>query len=87
MDILGAVMADPNISPAFKAAIAQDAMPVRRATYVSDLLRFDWHFEQRGNDGWQRGMAELERLRTEREQVDPDHALWNRHAHEDFRHE
>lgn len=86
MDILGAVLADPNISLAFKAAIAQDAMPVRRATYVSDLLRFDWHFERGSHDAWKRGAAELERLRAEREQIDPDHALWKRHAHEDFRH-
>lgn len=89
---LAAVLADANISPAYQSAMAeqaidQTAMPVRRAHYVAGLVRMDWTFEASDDHAvWKRGRAELERLRALRAEVDPDHTLWNRHAHRDYQH-
>lgn len=92
MDIIGAILADPNIDASFKGAMAaqaadQAALPVRRARYVSALIRMDWSFEFSDDHAvWQRGRDELTRLRAERDAIDPDRALWNQHAHPNYRH-
>lgn len=90
--LIAAILADENVSPLFQSAMAdqavgQTALPVRRAHYVADLIRMDWTFEASDDmNVWRRGRNELERLRALRAEVDPDHTLWNRHAHQDYRH-
>jgi hypothetical protein len=62
-----------------------DALPIRRAAYVSDLTRMDWQFEHSEDQRvWRAGRDELTRLRAERAAVDPDGALWRKHAHRDY---
>lgn len=90
--IIAAVLADPGIDPAFQAGVAstevdQTAEPVRRALYVAALLRMDWTFDHSDDiKVWRRGRNELLRLRAERSEIDPDGALWAKHAPEGFRH-
>ena len=89
---LAAILADANISPAFQSAMAeqavdQTALPVRRAHYVAAMLRFDHQFEHSADQRvWRAGRDELQRLRAERDLIDPDRALWNRNMHEDYHH-
>lgn len=90
--IIAAILADPGIAPAFQSAVArlevdQSALPVRRAHYVADLLRFDWQFEHSDDhSAWRRGRDELQRLRAERAVVDPDGKLWAIHVPKEFHH-
>ena len=50
-----------------------DTSPVRRAAYVSDLLKMDWHFEQcDDHTKWRASRKELTRLREEQRDIDPD---------------
>lgn len=84
--ILAMILADPHVSPAFQSAMAEQ-LPVRRAQYVSDLIRFDAQFEFSDDQrAWRKGRDELKRLRAERDLIDPDRALWNRNMHESYRH-
>lgn len=79
---LAAVLADANISPAFQSAMAeqaidQTAMPVRRAHLVAAMIRFDKQFEFSDDQRvWRAGRDELQRLRAEAREVDPDGKLW-----------
>lgn len=90
--IIAAILADPGIDAAFQSGVAlaepdQQALPVRRAHYVSALIRFDWTFEASSDQRvWRLGRDELKRLRAERAVVDPDGKLWAIHAHQDYRH-
>src|SRR5690606_11397934 len=82
----GAAMTTATLHPTFNAILAGvQAMPVQiaRAQYVGRLAAFDWTHEQADDMSVvRRGRAELAELRKLREQLDPDHALWNRHAPE-----
>jgi len=79
-------MTTATLHPTFNAILAGvQAMPVQiaRAQYVGRLAAFDWTHEQADDMSVvRRGRAELAELRKLREQLDPDHALWNRHAPE-----
>lgn len=84
-DLFTAILADPNVSEDFKYVLRgsaqRDDTPMRRARYVAALLRFDWQFEFSDDHAyWKRCRDELLRLRSVREEVDKDHALWRRHA-------
>lgn len=82
---------EPDLLAGLNATIAQALAPhlhgsieMRRARYVSALLRADWSFEQAEGNAWRRGRDELQRLRAEQAEVDPDGALWRRHAPAEF---
>ncbi len=89
-DIAAAIAADPNIDTAlrrvFGATAEQlDPTPLRRAAYVSALRRMDWTFENSDDQRrWRAARDELERLRAERVQVDPDGSLWKVNTPVDF---
>ena len=81
-----------NLHPIFRGILAmhgmpeaEDALPVRRAAYVSALLRMDWQFEHSDDaQRWRESRDELRRLRAEQKSVDPDGSLWAKHAHPDY---
>lgn len=61
-------------------------LEVRRAQYVSELIRHDWL--HRWSDSWatvQAGKANLARLREMQRELDPGFELWNKHCHPDCR--
>lgn len=72
--------------PAFAgtlAAVEQAPVQLRRAEYVSRLIRMDWEYESADmHAAVVRGRAELAALKVAREELDADHALWKRHAPE-----
>lgn len=75
--------ANSHLHPIFAGILAQAAAvpsQVRRAEYVSRLLRMDWQFEHAPAEQWRKGRAELEALQKLREEIDAQHVLWNRHA-------
>lgn len=75
-----------HVHPTIMAAVASHIEAMRRARYVSDLLRADWHHEWSDDQRVvQAGRQELARLRQERAEIDPDCELWNRHAPNGFR--
>lgn len=91
MDILRAIMADDNVSPAFKVGVALAPhtngaeATYRRAAYIQALHAMDWTFEHSDDQrAWRAGRDELKRLRLERAAVDADGALWRAHAHPDY---
>ena len=88
-DILSMLANDPNVAPELRAILdTQGSLPIRRAEYVSALLKHDWQFDYSDDHRvWTAGRDETKRLRLERAVVDPDHALWKKHAHESYRHE
>lgn len=91
-DILAAIMADPNVSGDLKRVLGAPpedaALALRRAAYVSAILKFDSQFEFSDDQRvWRAGRDELRRLRTERAAVDADGALWRKHMHEAYRFE
>ena len=79
--------APSGLHPIFAGILAQvAAVPsqVRRAEYVSRLLRMDWQFEHAAAEQWRKGRAELDALQKLREELDAQHVLWNRHAAPDY---
>lgn len=64
---------------------AQLPIQVRRADYVSQLIRFDWQFEHAPAEQWRRGRDGLKELVALRAELDPTHRIWNRHAPEQYR--
>lgn len=76
MNILAALAADPNVSPAFRAAIS----PIcpERATYKVALRKHDWshEFSDDGN-AYRKGKAELVALREQQQRIDRDWKIWN----------
>lgn len=92
MDILKAILADVNVSTDLKRVLgapAEDqALVLRRAAYVSSILKFDHQFEFSDDHRvWTAGRNEIKRLRAERAVVDADGALWRKHMHEAYRFE
>lgn len=78
-----------QVHPTIMAAMAPHidaSAELRRARYVSALIRHDWHHEF-SDDGRvvREGRAALAELRRERAAIDPDCELWNRHAPNGFR--
>ena len=62
---------------------AEQPIEVRRAGYVARLARMDW--QHQFSDSHAAVVAvrmELEALKALRDEVDPDHQLWERHAPE-----
>jgi hypothetical protein len=87
--LIAAILADPGVGVDFKAALgrAEEAKCLRRAEYVSALLKMDWQFEHADDHRvWEAGRAELVRLRDLRYFLDTDHALWKKHAPKEFHH-
>lgn len=87
MDLIAAILADPNIASDFKQALsgAEAAKQLRRVAYVSALKRMDWEFEASDDARvWNAGRAALQALRQEQRAIDPDGALWRLHAHPDY---
>jgi hypothetical protein len=84
---------DQQLHPLFASILAlhgmpqdADTLPVRRAAYVSDMLRFDAQFEHSDDQRiWRAGRDELQRLRTLSHEVDPDGSLWRKHMHSDYK--
>lgn len=64
---------------------AELPLQVRRAEYVSRLLKMDWQFEHAPAEQWRRGRDELKALVALRAEIDPTHRIWNRHAPADYR--
>lgn len=92
MDILNAILADPNISPDLKRVMRPsmtaefDAFVLRLAAYEEALSKFDWRFEASDDHGfWKRANTELCRLRTERAAIDPQGVVWDTWAPEEYR--
>jgi hypothetical protein len=75
--ILAALAADPNLSPAFAAAIRPFPVAPERLAYEQALRRFDWSFEF-SDDGAvvRRGRAALAELREQQQRLDPRGAIW-----------
>jgi hypothetical protein len=81
-----------TLHPLFRSILALhgmpeacDEFPIRRAAYVSALLRMDWLFEFSDDHlRWRAAREELHRLRAERKVVDPDGLLWRANAHPNF---
>lgn len=72
-----------NVHPLFAgvlASIEQAPEQIRRAQYVSRLVRMDWQFEHAPSEQWRAGKEELMALRELQISIDPDAELWNRHA-------
>jgi hypothetical protein len=83
MDIMQAILADPNVGQDFKTALPEHEMQLRRAAYVSMLRRHDWSHEMSDDAGaYRRGRQALEQLRQEQQTIDPDFNIWNRHCAE-----
>lgn len=63
------------------SGIEQQPEQLRRAQYVSRLVRMDWEFE-RSDDGraHRAGRDELQALRELQADIDPDAEIWNRYA-------
>lgn len=76
------------LHPVF-ADILRDASLIpaqlRRAEYVSRILKMDWDFEQAPAEQWRAGRDELVCLRRLQVEVDPTAALWNQHAPEGYK--
>jgi hypothetical protein len=92
MNIIAAIMADPNVSGDLKRVLgapsADQALALRRAAYVASILKFDHQFEfSEDQREWRAGRDELKRLRAERAEVDADGALWRKHMHHAYRFE
>ncbi len=52
--------------------------------YIHHLKHHDWWFEWSDDHRvWRAGMDSLDRLRAERQKLDPDFKIWNQHAPED----
>jgi hypothetical protein len=76
----------PQVHPVFAGILqgfTEIPLQVKRADYVSRLLKFDWRFEW-CDDGarYRAARAELEALRELQVDVDPDAVLWNQAAAE-----
>lgn len=71
------------------AAIAdKSTLQARRAEYVSRLIRHDWDYAYSDDyNAFLRGQRERDALNALQSQVDPDYALWNKHAPEGYRRE
>lgn len=90
MDILKAIMADPNVSGDLKRVLgapnADQALALRRAEYAAALGRFNWQFEHSSDQRiWKSGTTELSRLRDERAAIDPQGVTWDKFAPEGYR--
>lgn len=84
--ILDMLRDDPNIAPAFKAALP-DPMELRRSAYVAGLRNFDWLYRY-SDDGrvYRTAKAVLEVLQHEQRQIDPDFVIWDQEAPIEFWH-
>lgn len=72
-----------NVHPIFGAILQQAAelpVQVRRADYVSRLIRMDWAFEHADGDVYRRGRDELIALRQLQVELDPTASHWNKYA-------
>jgi len=55
---------------------------MRRAEYVSALIRFDWTYEFSDDPGVRvQGDSERAALLMKQRELDPDFKLWDRHCH------
>lgn len=72
-----------NVNPLI-AKVLRDAASIpaqlRRAEYVSRLLKMDWQFEHAPAEQWRAGRDELAQLRRLQIEVDPTAKFWNLHA-------
>lgn len=72
-----------NVNPLI-AQVLRDAAGIpaqlRRAEYVSRLLKMDWQFEHAPAEQWRAGRDELAQLRRLQAEVDPTAKFWNLHA-------
>lgn len=76
MDILAALAADPNVAPAFRAAIS----PIcpERSTYEAALRKHDWDFDHSDDHSvYTRGRAELKALQEQQRRVDANFRIWD----------
>lgn len=77
-----------NVNPLI-AKVLRDAASIpaqlRRAEYVSRLLKMDWQFEHAPAEQWRAGRDELAQLRRLQAEVDPTAKFWNLHAPEAFK--
>lgn len=71
----------PAMAAEALAMVRDSGLVLRRAQYVSALLTHDWeHQFSDDNRVVQRGAAEHRELLRMQGEIDPDLALWNRHA-------
>ena len=72
-----------NVNPLI-AQVLRDAASIpaqlRRAEYVSRLLKMDWQFEHAPAEQWRAGRDELAQLRRLQIEADPTAKFWNLHA-------
>lgn len=72
-----------NVNPLI-AQVLRDAASIpaqlRRAEYVSRLLKMDWQFEHAPAEQWRAGRDELAQLRRLQIETDPTAKFWNLHA-------
>jgi hypothetical protein len=80
-----------DLHPIFQAALAAHSalyerpIEVRRLAYIADLERHDWQYEFSDDHYvWGKGKGERAHLELEREEIDPDYALWNAHCPASF---
>ena len=74
---------NPLIAQVLRAA-ADIPAQLRRAEYVSRLLKMDWQFEHAPAEQWRAGRDELAQLRRLQIEVDPTAKFWNLHAPEPY---
>lgn len=77
-----------NVHPILAAVLQQAAelpVQVRRAEYISRLIRMDWAFEYAEGDAYRRGRDELIALRQLQIELDPTASHWNKYATEGYR--
>jgi len=74
---------NPLIAQVLRAA-ADIPAQLRRAEYVSRLLKMDWQFEHAAAEQWRAGRDELAALRRLQIQADPTAKFWNLHAPEHY---
>ena len=75
---------NPLIAQVLRTA-AEIPMQLRRAEYVSRLLKMDWQFEHAPAEQWRAGRDELAQLRRLQVEVDPTAKFWNLHAPESYK--
>lgn len=74
----------PNVHPIFAAVLQQAAelpVQVRRADYISRLIRMDWEYEHCDDEAVRRRWrGELINLRQLQVELDPTASHWNKYA-------
>lgn len=77
-----------NVNPLI-AQVLRDAASIpaqlRRAEYVSRLLKMDWQFEHAPAEQWRAGRDELAQLRRLQIEADPTAKFWNLHAPDTYK--